>query len=143
MGKIFEYHEKCGHFQIEVSANRNKTFFKSIFISNCEIVENSSGNVFELFGKILREIETHARLLKISFNDYSFNEFDIQKNELRIVNNKIFVNINGKHKEFNICDIVDIEMMPFSDELYRTSLDELRDKVNSLYLKLEKKKNDA
>lgn len=81
--------------------------------------------------------------LKISFNDYSFNEFDIQKNELRIVNNKIFVNINGKHKEFNICDIVDIEMMPFSDELYRTSLDELRDKVNSLYLKLEKKKNDA
>lgn len=142
MGKIFEYADRNNHFQIEVTANRNKTFFKSTFISNCEIIEYSAGNIFELFGRLLKEIGTHARILKIQIDEIIFNEEDIKKNELRIVNDKVFVNIDGKHKEFNIGQISDIEMINFSDEQYVSSLEELRVKVNSLYSKLDKKKEN-
>lgn len=143
MGKIFEYSEKSNHFQIEVTANRNKTFFRSTFISNCEIIENTAGNIFELFGKLLPEIKTYARVLKIQIEDKIFNEDDIQKNELRIVNDKVFVNIDGKHREYSIGQISDIEFINFSDRQYMPSLEELRDKVNSLYIKLEKKQKNG
>lgn len=141
MGKIFEFTDLNEHFQIEVTSNRNHTFFKSTFISNVEVIENTASSVYALFGKLLREINTFARVSKIHIENYEFDEKDIKSNGLKIVDDKVFVNINGKHKEFSITEIENIELTQFSEDKYLNSMKLLREKVDALYLKLEKKKN--